>query len=91
MKWIKWTLDNLPMPKQRVLIAYKSGLVGAIDFFHNQQAKDDYITGTIWMQENPNADLGGEMQNYLKDLSESDPIIAWMPCPKSPEDEYEMD
>lgn len=86
MKWIKWTIDNLPLAKQRVLIAYKSGFVGSIDFFYNEDAKNDYIIGMKWMQENPNVDMGGEIQNYLKDLSDSDPIIAWMPCPIAPKE-----
>lgn len=84
MEWIKWTKDTLPDPGQRVLIAYKQGLVGAIDCFQDQQHKDLYVKSMIWNEENPCASVYGPISRILKDISDSDPIIAWMPCPKAP-------
>lgn len=89
MEWVKWSIDALPEPKQRVLIAYRSGLVGAIEFFYNKSAKETYIKDWIWNKENPNAEFGS-IGSALKKLSDDDPIIAWMPCPEAPKDNYEV-
>lgn len=90
MEWIKWHKDTLPPVGERVLIAYKSGLVGAIEFFYSKQAKALYISGMEWEKENPDSDLG-KIGNAIRDISTSDPIIGWMMCPKAPKWEEASD
>jgi hypothetical protein len=81
-EWIKWKEESLPPPGERVLIAYESGYVGAINFFNSKEDKENYIRGMKWNKENPTADLG-IIGNMIRDL-DCDPIVAWMMCPKAP-------
>lgn len=83
MEWIKWNIDTLPPVGERVLIDYRSGFGGAIEFFNSQEHKDNYIKGMRGSKENPNAEMG-IIGSWIKELDESDPIIAWMLCPKPP-------
>ena len=72
MKWKKWHIDDLPDPGEKVLIWYKSGFHGCIEFFATKEAKESYIKGMKYI-------LEGE--NYLQD-----PIILWMSFPKPPDE-----
>jgi hypothetical protein len=88
MNWIKWTKEMLPPVGKKVLLVYKSGYHGCIEFFVSESAKDMYIAGMEFHEENPNADLG-PIGNMIKEL-DKDPIMYWMHFPDLPEDIVEV-
>jgi Protein of unknown function (DUF551) len=72
MNWQEWTIDNLPEPKRKVLLWYKGGSHGAIDFFFNEEAKENYIKGMKWQLDN------------IHEFPRTDPITHWMYFPDPP-------
>ena len=83
MRWIKWSKETLPPVGVKILLVYKSGYHGCIEFFRTEFDKEMHIKGMEFNERNPDADLG-IIGNMLKDL-DNDPILWWMPFPKLPE------
>jgi hypothetical protein len=91
MKWEKWTLDNLPPPRVKVLIWYKSGYHGAIEFFSGETSKEMYIRSMKFYEENPDSRYEGKIKalKIIEKEALADPITHWMYFPDGPKREEE--
>jgi hypothetical protein len=77
--WQKWTKDNLPDVEQKVLLVYKSGFCGSIEFFGSDLSKQMYIEGMT------------EIEKYPDYFNDNDQITNWMPFPDLPSSSYRWD
>lgn len=81
MIWEKWTKDNLPPAKAKILVWYKSGFHAATEYFYNEAARE-YAKEFL--------ELESTWSEKTRDLlGLKDPITHWMLFPEGPSEEVD--
>ncbi len=87
MKWEKFTKDNLPPAKTIILLWYKSGYHGAIEFFYSEEARDSHRKGMEWHERHPEGyESKIELLMVAQEIAKNDPITHWALFPEGPQE-----